>query len=138
MSVAPSSHTAPVQAEQVKQDDFVRAMAQHVSSVCIITTQVRGQRFGLTATAVSSVCTTPPRLMVCVNKSGVTHEKIREAGHFCVNVLAEDQDHLAKIFAGMASKTGDRFGVGAWDEQVTGSPCLAGAASTLDCRSPCT
>lgn len=119
--------------EQVKQDDFVRAMAQHVSSVCIITTQVGGQRFGLTATAVSSVCTTPPRLMVCVNKSCTTHEKIREAGHFCVNVLAEDQDNLAKVFAGMAGKT-DRFSVGAWSVRVTGAPCLTGAAATFDCR----
>ena len=123
-----------MQPEAVDQDAYVRAMAQHVSSVCIITTQVRGERFGLTATAVSSVCSTPPRLLVCVNKSGVTHEMIRDAGHFCVNVLAEDQDHLAKLFAGMAGRTAERFAIGAWSELVTGSPCLGGAASVFDCR----
>ena len=134
MSRGPAPHTEPVQTEAVNLDDYVRAMAQYVSSVCIITTQAGGERFGLTATAVSSVCTTPPRLLVCVNKSGVTHEMIREAGHFCVNVLAEDQDHLAKVFAGMAGKSAERFGMGAWNELVSGSPCLAGAASVFDCR----
>ncbi len=118
---------------QVDQDAFLRAMAQHVSSVCVITTRVGEQRFGLTATAVSSVCATPPRLMVCVNKSGITHEKIREAGYFCVNVLAEDHDKLAKIFAGMAGSI-DRFGVGSWHEQVTGAPSLEGATAVFDCR----
>ena len=109
-----SSDGQAVPVQPLRPDDFVRAMAQHVSSVCIITTQVRGERFGLKATAVSSVCTSPPRLPVCVNKAGATHEVIREAGHFCVNVLAEDQDHLAKVFAGRAGKSANRFDSGAW------------------------
>ena len=89
--------------------DYIRAMGQHVASVCVITTTCGAERFGLTATAVSSVCATPPRLLVCVNKSGLTHEKILESGHFCVNVLTEDQDIVAKAFAGMLGKSVDRF-----------------------------
>jgi flavin reductase (DIM6/NTAB) family NADH-FMN oxidoreductase RutF len=72
--------------------DYIGAISQHVSSVCVITTEHNGQRFGLTATAVSSVTADPPRLLVCVNKSGMTHERILASQVFCVNVLAEEQD----------------------------------------------
>lgn len=118
----------------VNTQDFVQAMGQHVSSVCVITTAHQDQRYGLTATAVSSVCAAPPRLLVCVNRSGLTHEKIAAAGHFCVNVLGEAQENIAKSFAGMMGRDVDRFGIGVWHRLVTGSPALAGAAAVFDCR----
>jgi flavin reductase (DIM6/NTAB) family NADH-FMN oxidoreductase RutF len=114
--------------------DFVAAMGQHVSSVCVITTYHEGQPYGLTATAVSSVCATPPRLLVCVNKSGVSHEKIIASGVFCVNVLSENQDVVAKAFAGMLGKDKDRFSVGEWHKLQTTSPVLKEAAAVFDCR----
>jgi flavin reductase (DIM6/NTAB) family NADH-FMN oxidoreductase RutF len=57
--------------EPVDPGDYINAIAQHVSSVCVVTTEVGGERFGLTATAVSSVSAQPPRLLVCVNKKGL-------------------------------------------------------------------
>ena len=116
----------------VAPSDYVGAIAQHVSSVCVITTEHEGQRYGLTATAVSSVTADPPRLLVCVNKSGMTHEKILSAGHFCVNVLAEEQDRVAMVFAGMGGKDVDRFAVGEWTTLATGSPALEGASAVFD------
>lgn len=114
--------------------DYVGAVAQHVSSVCVITTELEGQRFGLTATAVCSVTADPPRLLVCVNKSGQTHEKIRASGRFCVNLLAEDQDDVAMLFAGMGGPGADRFSAGEWRALVTGAPALVGASAVFDCR----
>jgi flavin reductase (DIM6/NTAB) family NADH-FMN oxidoreductase RutF len=117
----------------VSQGDFAQAMRQHVSSVCVITTKLDGQRFGLTATAVSSVSAHPPRVLVCVNKSSFTHSKIAEAGVFCVNVLSEMQDVVAKAFAGMLGPSVDRFGAAKWTEISTGAPVLIGAAAAFDC-----
>jgi flavin reductase (DIM6/NTAB) family NADH-FMN oxidoreductase RutF len=114
--------------------DFVSAMGQHVSSVCVITTRHEGQRYGLTATAMSSVCASPPRLLVCVNKNGTSHEKIIASGVFCVNVLSETQDLLAKAFAGMLGKEFDRFSVGDWHTLQTAAPALRDAAAVFDCR----
>ncbi|GAB4261260.1 MAG: flavin reductase [Pararhodobacter sp.] len=113
--------------------EYVSAIAQHVSSVCVITTELDGERFGLTATAVSSVCAEPPRLLVCVNKSGLTHDKIVRAGKFCVNVLTEAQDTVAMVFAGMGGKDVDRFATGDWMTLETGAPALQGAAAVFDC-----
>ncbi len=118
----------------VNKTDFVQAMGQHVSSVCVITTHHNGERFGLTATAVSSVCADPPRLLVCVNKSGLTHHKIVAAGHFGVNVLADSQERVGQSFAGMLGRDFDRFTVGEWREGKSGAPLLLDAAATFDCR----
>lgn len=117
----------------VSARDYIDAVAQHVSSVCVITTLIDGQRYGLTATAVSSVSAEPPRLLVCINKSGMTHDKIIAAGHFCVNVLAEHQDVVAMVFAGMGGARDDRFATGEWTTLKTGAPALNGAAAVFDC-----
>jgi flavin reductase (DIM6/NTAB) family NADH-FMN oxidoreductase RutF len=108
-------------------------MGQHVASVCVITTQHEGERYGLTATAVSSICADPPRLLVCVNKSGFSHQKIIAAGHFGVNVLTDVQEKVGQSFAGMLGRDFDRFSVGEWRQGVKGSPLLNGAAATFDC-----
>lgn len=120
--------------QPVTTQQFVEAMGQHVASVCVITTFHAGERYGLTATAVSSVCAAPPRLLVCVNKTGVTGEKIMAAGQFCVNVATEEQEHIAKAFAGMMGKDFDKFSLGAWDVLATGSPALQGASASIDCK----
>jgi flavin reductase (DIM6/NTAB) family NADH-FMN oxidoreductase RutF len=109
-------------------------MAQHVSSVCVITTIHQGKRFGLTATAMNSVCADPPRLLVCVNKSGVSHEMVISSGVFCVNVLDEHQDKTAKAFAGMLGRDFDRFSSGEWYELETGAPALKNATAVFDCQ----
>lgn len=119
--------------EAVSHGDYTRAMGQHVSSVCVITAAIDEQRYGLTATAVSSVCAQPPRLLVCVNKSSLAHAKIAEAGCFCVNVLSEAQDVVAKAFAGILGPKIDRFAVAQWTTMRTGAPALIGAAAAFDC-----
>jgi flavin reductase (DIM6/NTAB) family NADH-FMN oxidoreductase RutF len=117
----------------VPAPDFIAAMGQHVSSVCVITTAHEGKRFGLTATAMSSVCAEPPRLLVCVNKAGSSHDMISASGRFCVNVLDESQDKIAKAFANMMGRDFDRFSVGNWHELVTGAPALQDAVAAFDC-----
>ena len=77
----------------VSAADYVAAVAQHVSSVCVITTACEGERFGLTATAVASVSASPARLLGLRQQIRATrHEKILRSGRFCVNVLTERQD----------------------------------------------
>lgn len=121
-------------APPVPTAEFVAAMGLHVSSVCVITSAWKGERAGLTATAVSSVCAAPPRLLVCVNNAGHAHERIVSSGILCVNVLSESQDRVAKAFAGMLGSGFDRFSAGGWTTLTTGSPVLEEAAAAFDCR----
>lgn len=124
------SETAP---PSVPPAEYIEAIAQHVSSVCVVTTDCDGTRFGLTATAVSSVSAEPPRLLACINRNGLTHDKILASGRFCVNVLTEDQDKIAMAFAGMSGPEFDRFSIGRWGTLSTGAPVLENAVASFDC-----
>ena len=94
------------------------------------------QRAGLTATAVCSVTADPPRLVVFVNKNVVASQVILNSGALCVNVLAGEQEDVAKAFAGMVEGVhGDaRFDYGQWRELSTGAPTLDDTLANFDCR----
>lgn len=112
------------------------AMRNFASSVSVITTRNGKETAGLTATAVCSVTADPPRLVVFVNKNVFASDMILEGGRLCVNVLASDQEEVAKAFAGMIKECqgDDRFQYGEWTELETGTPALDNALVNMDCR----
>lgn len=129
-------NAALADAPTVSAGDHKHGMRNVGASVFIVTTRDGGSRFGLTATAVCSVTADPPRLVVFVNKSVAADAAILNSGGLCVNVLAGDQEEIAKVFAGMVEgvRGETRFDHGAWDVLATGSPVLAGALASFDCR----
>lgn len=111
---------------------FKAGMRRHAAGVTLITTSVHDSRFGLVATAVNSVSTEPPTLLVCVNKSASAHDAIEQSGAFCVNVLGIDGVEIASQFANSARRA-ERFSTGTWIEMATGSPVLMEAMASFDC-----
>lgn len=120
----------------VSAEDHRYGMRHFAVGVTVITARDGDARAGLTATAVCSVTADPPRLVVFVNKNVMASEVILNSGALCVNVLAGEQEEVAKVFAGMIKEVyGDaRFQYGAWRELVTGAPSLDGALANFDCR----
>lgn len=120
----------------VTSDEHRYSMRHFAVGVSIITACSGDARAGLTATAVCSVTADPPRLVVFVNKNVVASEIIRNGGALCVNVLAGEQENVARAFAGMVEGVhGDaRFEHGNWQELLTGAPALDEALANFDCR----
>lgn len=118
----------------IDPESFKTGMRQLAGGVCIITSlSADGQRAGLTATAVCSVSANPPVLLVCVNRDSRSHDVIREAGVFAVNVLDVLDQALAHRFAGTVA--GDvRFYGACWTQLLTGAPVLDSALACFDCR----
>lgn len=115
-------------------DTFRTGMRRLAGHVCIVTTRIsKGERAGLTATAVSSVSAEPPTLLICVNRQNSSHATIREAGIFAVNVLALEDQGLANRFAGKIAGE-ERFAEGVWTTLETGAPVLESALVSFDCR----
>jgi len=114
--------------------DFKRGMRQLAAGVNVITVANGTIYDGLTATAACSISAEPPHLLICVNSSASAHGPIHRAGAFCLNVLAHDQEAIAKRFAGMdgADRT-SRFEIGTWGQLATGAPVLDGAIANFDC-----
>ena len=112
-------------------DSFKSAMRHVAATVYAVTTGHGGGRYGILATAVSSLSFEPPSLLVCVNRSASLHAPLAEAETFCVNVLGLGNRDVAEQFVSRGGQ--DRFAVGAWEEWHD-LPVLATAQSSLVCR----
>lgn len=119
----------------MQSEDYRAVMRHQAGAVAVIATGTPGARAGLTATAVCSLSDQPPMLLACVNRNASAHGPILENGVFTVNLLAEDQDDVAGVFAGQTGLKGDaRFDDARWLTLATGAPVLKGAIASLDCR----
>jgi flavin reductase (NADH)/flavin reductase len=118
----------------IDPESFKAGMRQLAGGVCIITSLgPDGRRAGLTATAVCSVSAEPPVLLICVHRDNRSHDVIREAGAFAVNVLGVGDQELAHRFAGRVAGE-ERFHGARWNALLTGAPVLASALASFDCR----
>lgn len=116
-------------------DMFKCSMRMLVSTVTIVSASRGGQRSGLTATAICSLSADPPSLLVCINRNSHTHDYVVQSGAFCVNLLAEEQQAIAEVFAGRTGAEGEaKFSVGEWSNVGGDAPRLVGALASIGCR----
>ncbi len=118
---------------QESREAFRDAMRRFATTVSIISCFREGCRYGMSATAVSSLSFDPPALLVCVNSSATTHRALSRGGRFCVNVLRSFHVALSQTFSGKL-KGEDRFLTGHWGQTVDGIPFLLDAQSNLFCE----
>ena len=118
----------------VGSDMFRRGMSRLGAAVNVLTTDGPAGRFGMTATAVSSVTDQPPTLLVCVNRANYSHDRFKENGVLCVNVLAGRHRALSEAFAGRDLSSDRRFEGADWQCLATGAPALADAVVAFDTR----
>lgn len=117
--------------EQALAEDFKRAMRRLTSTVSIIATGAEGERSGMVATAVSSLCTEPPSLLICINRTASLYQPLLANQRFSVNLLDATQSRLVGIFAGQL-KGSARFEHGDW-QACDDLPYLCDAQATLFC-----
>ncbi|MCR0984365.1 flavin reductase [Roseomonas populi] len=110
-------------------------MARLGAAVTIVTTDGKGGRVGITASAVCSVTDTPPTLLVCMNRNSSLNPVVQANGVLCVNVLPGAAQELANTFAGFTGADQVvRFEEGNWTTLATGAPMLEEAVAALDCE----
>ena len=115
-------------------DEFRRALGHFASGVTVVTTwDANGQPTGLTASAVSSVSLDPPLVLVCVSQNANCYPAFRAGGRFAVNVLASDQEAIARRFASSSLTPAQKFeGVG-YHAGPFGTPVLKDALAEFEC-----
>lgn len=115
------------------KSEMLQAMRRLAKSVTIITSSDGQQRFAMSATAVDSLSTEPPSLLICVNKTASLHEVLEAGADFCVNILGLEQEELSLLCSGPV-KGEARFVRGNWCSSKGGIPYLADAQSAIFCR----
>lgn len=115
----------------VAPDDLRRVAGRFPTGVAIVTTTHDGRPCGLTVNSFASVSLDPPLVLVCVSREARAFKCIDAEGRFAVNVLAEGQEALARLFA---SATVDKFVDLGYRPSAQGDPVLDGVHAWLDCE----
>jgi len=118
----------------VDQLEFRRVMGDFATGVTILTTALGDELHGMTANAVCSVSLDPLLVLVCVEKTTRTHPVLSRSGVFALNVLAEEQEHLSRLFADDSVDVERRLAGLSYRSGVTGVPILADCLAYVDCR----
>lgn len=127
MTIFERSASTEVADETVFRD----AISRFATGVTIVTAASRGHDYGTTVSAFTSLSLEPPMLLICLNRSSVTHDAIRDTGFFAVSVLAEGQGGLAQHFA---RKGEDKFTEVEIVRRDSGVPIVAAALASFECR----
>jgi 3-hydroxy-9,10-secoandrosta-1,3,5(10)-triene-9,17-dione monooxygenase reductase component len=109
-----------------------RVMARWATGVAVVTSRAESGPRGATTNAMTSLSLDPLLMLVCLDRSSNTLEAVRSSGRFCVNVLAADQEELARRFA--TKQSGEEKLAGVAHELVDGVPVLAGVVAWLACE----
>jgi flavin reductase (DIM6/NTAB) family NADH-FMN oxidoreductase RutF len=118
----------------IDQHQFRRVMGNFATGVTILTTAVGEETHGMTANALCSVSLDPLLVLVCVNKQARSHDALSRSGVFALNVLAEEQEHLSRLFAYSAVETEHSLAGISCRRGVTGAPILVDSLAYVDCR----
>lgn len=86
---------------------------------------------GSPAQPFTSLSLDPPLIAFAPTRSSTSRSRIRDAGRWCVDVLATDQHGLADTFARSRTNT---FADVALTTRAHGSPALNAAAAWIDCE----
>jgi 3-hydroxy-9,10-secoandrosta-1,3,5(10)-triene-9,17-dione monooxygenase reductase component len=106
-------------------------LGHFASGVTVVTADTAEGPIGFTCQSFSSLSLDPPLVVFAPARSSRTWPRLREIGHFCVNVLAEDQPDVSAAFA----RSGvDKFAGVRWRPSPQGAPVLEGVVAWIDCR----
>ena len=111
------------------------AMGHFPTGVTVVTSGREERAEGMTANAVISVSLDPLLFLVSVHRDARLNARIKEEGHFAVNLLADDQEGLSRLFASPERSSGlqaiHSLGGGYGS---TGAPLAAGALAVIECE----
>jgi 3-hydroxy-9,10-secoandrosta-1,3,5(10)-triene-9,17-dione monooxygenase reductase component len=109
-----------------------RLMAHWATGVAVVTSRDESGPRGATTNALMSLSLDPLLMLVALDRTSNTLAAVRTSGRFCINVLAADQEEIARRFATKAS--GEEKLAGCAHELVDGVPVLGGCVAWLTCE----
>lgn len=106
-----------------------QVMGHFATGVTVITAVHDGEPVGMACQSFTSLSLEPAYISFAPALTSTTWPRIRAAGRFVVNVLAEDQQDVCRA---MGRSGGDKFAEVAWDKAGNGAPRLAGSLARIE------
>lgn len=110
---------------------FREVLGHFPTGVTVVTGASDDGPVGMAIGSFCSVSLDPPLVAFYPTLTSSSWPRIEESGHFCVNVLTEDQQATCGVFA---SRADDKFGEIEWSPAPSGSPRIHGVLAWIDCR----
>ena len=110
------------------------AMRHFATGVALLTVRDGEAIHGMTANSFTSVSKDPTLVLVCIQKGTATHAFVARAQNFALNILGDDQRHLAQRFAKQIPVPSDPFADIAHHRGATGAPIFDRAVAYVDSR----
>ncbi len=118
-----------------RDTDLKLAMRRMSGGVSVVTAGVGSERTGATVTSATALSVEPPTMIVNINRTSSSYPVISRYGHFCVNILSVEQQHVAERFAGRDGLKGaERYQGANWTTLASGAPVLLDALAAIDCE----
>jgi 3-hydroxy-9,10-secoandrosta-1,3,5(10)-triene-9,17-dione monooxygenase reductase component len=114
--------------QEIDPSEFRRVLGHLPTGVTVISA-FAPEETGMAVNSFISVSLSPPLVLFCPAKSSTTWPRIRDAGGFCVSILAEHHEEVSRAFA---LRDADRFAGLPWHRRATG-PALDEAVGWIDC-----
>jgi len=109
---------------------YRQVLGHFPTGVTVITAATPDGPVGMAIGSFASLSLDPPQILFCAGQHSSSWPKVRDAGVFCVNLLAEDQEDVCRVFA---SKATDKFTEIGWKRSGNGAPLLEGVLGYIDC-----
>jgi flavin reductase (DIM6/NTAB) family NADH-FMN oxidoreductase RutF len=80
-------------------EELREVMRRFPAPVAVVTTELDGERFGLTVGSLVSLSLEPPLVGISIGKDSSSYEPIRRAGGWAASLLTGEQSRVAQHFA---------------------------------------
>lgn len=110
---------------------YRRVLGHFCTGVSVVTSVCDAEPVGFSCQAFAALSLDPPLVLFCPSQTSSTWQRIERAGHFCANVLADDQRDVARAFG---TSGADKFAGVSWSPTPDGAPILHGALSWIACQ----
>jgi len=119
--------------ERMTGEELREVMRRFPAPVAVVTTEVDGERFGLTVGSLVSLSLEPQFVGISIGKDSSSHEPIRRAGGWAVSLLAGSQAQVAQHFA-RSGIPPVALWIGVEVRDGSRGPLVEGALGWLECR----
>lgn len=116
------------------EQTFRSVMRRLAGGVSIITAGRGDDITGMTVTSLTSLSSTPPRLLVSINRQASAFALIERYRLFGVNILSSRQQEIADRFSSGRFKGRQRFDGIEWFPGRSGLPLLRHSLAMIECQ----
>ncbi|MDM4719413.1 flavin reductase family protein [Micromonospora sp. WMMA1363] len=110
---------------------FRRVLGHFCTGVTVVTSVDGETPVGFACQSFAALSLDPPLVLFCPGRGSATWRRIARAGHFCVNILAEDQRDVSRVFGVSGA---DKFAGVSWVRSPGGAPIIDAVLAWVDCR----